>query len=198
MRGSYYWLVPKDQRHNNWILYTDSLESGVVLRPRYAGMECPRCRKLDETTAIKLKGIDPDVRIRAKTDYLITDDGFICVSRRAYEVIVDNEIGGWNVVPLPGDDRYMLALPERELVTDMQKVGMKFHVKCLQCSRYRETCGFPLLQSMQLPESPKIVCCSEVWLENIRGRRFWFLVHEEIVKIFKTHRLTGLEYMKAP
>lgn len=198
MRRSYYWLVPKDQRHNNWILYNDSLETGVILRPRYAGMQCSSCRKLDETAAIKFKGIDPDVRIHAKSDYLSTDDGFICISRKAYEIVVYHEIGGWNFIPLPGDHHYLIALPERELVTDMQKVGMEFHAKCPKCGRYRETCGFPRLESMQLPESPKTVCCSGVWFENIRGRCFWFLVHQEIVKIFKAHRLTGLEYMKAP
>lgn len=195
---SYYWLVPKDQRHNNWILYNDSLESGVVLRTRYAGMQCPSCRKLDETAAITSKGIDPDVQIRAKSDYLSTDDGFICLSRRAYEIVIGHEICGWTFVPLLGDNRYFLALPERELVTEMQKVGMEFHVKCPNCGRYRETCGFPLLASMELPKSPNIVCCSDVPLENARGRCFWFLVHQEIVKIFKAHRLTGLEYMKAP
>ncbi|GBD36348.1 hypothetical protein HRbin36_01471 [bacterium HR36] len=98
--SSYYWLVLKDL--NNRILYNESLESGVVLRPRYAGMRCPSCRKLDEIAAITLNGVDPDVRIRAKSDYLSTADEFICLSKRAYEIVIDHEICGWTFVPLPG------------------------------------------------------------------------------------------------
>ena len=83
-----YWLSPKDQRHNIWVFYTESMETEIRLREQYVPLQRAECKKYDELAAIEL-GISPDVKIRSKSDYLISSDGLICVSEAAQKVLLE-------------------------------------------------------------------------------------------------------------
>ena len=72
----YFWLAPKDQRHNNWIIYREN--RNLTLREGYRGLACAGCHKVDEEAAIQ-SGIDADVKIRSRSDILEPDDGFLAV-----------------------------------------------------------------------------------------------------------------------
>jgi len=189
----YYWLVPEDQRYNNWILHFET-DEGVFLRPRYEGLQCPVCRKLDEIGAVQLRGIDPDVRIRSKSDFLESDDGFICVSRKFIEVVTKHGIGGISLVALPGDERYMLAIPQSKAPVKIELCGMEFRGKCPSCGRYKETLYWPRLRSVELPEDPMVIVCPEVFSEGYKVASYWFYASEKVVKILKSHRISGIDY----
>ncbi len=190
-----FWLIPEDQRFNNWILHHDSPDVGVSLRERYASYACKKCKKVDEEAAIA-DGIDREVTIQSKSDFLTTDDGFICVSQRLKELLEDQSVQGVRYLSLPADDRYMVAMPSSCLDTNLEKVGMECHRPCPVCGRYRETCFFPSLQSIAVPEEPNDLYCPSVFIENTGGRQFLFFTSEDTVRILRSGKISGLEYRK--
>jgi len=192
----YFWLVPKDQRFNNWIFYHESNESGVRLREEYSSLKCPKCRKIDELAAIEL-GVSPEVRIRSKSDFLVSDDGLVCVSTSAQKVLAEMNTDSVRFVPLPGDSRYSILLPTNFAITDQGKVGMRFLRECPSCGRFRETCAFPAVASLTLPDQEMMIACPDIALENTRGRTFWFLVSEDAASALRAAKLSGLEYDRA-
>jgi hypothetical protein len=178
----YFWLSPKNQRHNNWLFYTESMETGIRLREQYVPLQCAKCKKFDQIAAIDI-GISPDVKIRSKSDYLISSDGLICVSVR--------------FVSLPGDSRYSILLPTSFVPTDPAKSHMEFHRPCQRCGRFRETCLSPALASMSLPSGSNVFACPDLAIEGYRERRFWFLASEDVVSAFRAARLSGVEFEPA-
>ena len=191
----YYWLAPKDQRVNNWILHREHSITGVELREQYRGLRCEKCNKLDELAALEL-GIDDQTRIRSRSDYLITDDGFICVSNLTRHVIETNGVHGVYFRIL-SDDRYAIALPIELAKTNREIAGMEFYRQCLSCGRYRETCLFPTIASIETPSSTLAVICPEIKFEGTIGRKFWYLATQDIVKIFRANKISGVEYIPA-
>jgi hypothetical protein len=194
----YFWLSSKDQYYNNWIFFKESSSKGVQLRERYQGLCCPlwRCRKFDELVAIQL-GIEPDVKIQSRSDFLTTNDGLICVSQKVCDVISQHGIVGFRLVKLPGDERYTIGLPSLVAETDLDTSGMEFHGQCPNCGRYRETCLCPITKSMKLPTNSRAIICPSVNMESTRGREFWYLTTKEVVDIFRKHKLSGVEYIEA-
>ena len=69
-----YNLVPTDSRYNEWLFWYQD-EAGYV-RPSqfYADLVCELCGKLDEVAAIN-RGIDPNITIRSKRDFIGTTEG---------------------------------------------------------------------------------------------------------------------------
>ncbi len=191
----YFLLVPKDNRWNNWILHHES-DEGVRLRSRYAHLACHQCGKLDEMAAIQL-GIDPDVRIRTRFDFLGVDDGFVCVSSEFLQVLEDGGVKNVSTMALPGDERFSLLLPEREAHVDLERSGMEFHRKCSVCGRFRETCLFPALDAVNIQEYPLSFLCPSAPFENVGGRVFWFLGAAPLVDLLKKHRIRGIDFTRA-
>lgn len=189
----YFWLTPRDQRFNNWIFYSESMESGVRLREEYLSLKCPKCNKIDELAAIDL-GVSPGVRIRSRVDYLVSDDGIVCISAAGRRVLEEANIDGIRFVSLPGDSKYSLLLPQVFLPTDRERAGIEFLRQCPVCRRFRETCCLPVAASMQLPEKGKVLGCPDIENESTRGREFWFLASEEVVSLFRENKLSGIEY----
>lgn len=192
----YFWLAPKDQRFNNWIFYRESNESGVRLREEYSSLECPKCHKIDEIAAIEL-GVSPEVRIRSKSDYLLSDDGLVCVSTSAQKVFAEMSTDSVRLVPLSGDSRYSILLPTNFALTERGKAGMELHRVCPSCGRFRETCASPAVASLTLPDQETVIACPDIALENSRGRTFWFLVSEDATSALRAAKLSGLEYNRA-
>ena len=192
----YFWLSPKNQRHNNWLFYTESMETGIRLREQYVPLQCAKCKKFDQIAAIDI-GISPDVKIRSKSDYLISSDGLICVSEAAQKVLLEVCPTSVRFVPLPGDSRYSILLPTSFVPTDPAKSHMEFHRPCQLCGRFRETCLFPALASMSLPSGSNVFACPDLALEGYRERRFWFLASEDVVSALRAAKLSGVEYRLA-
>jgi hypothetical protein len=95
----YYWLITADQRPINWLLFL----ADPTRRPRerYRSLCCPSCGKVDEEKALHL-GFDDDVRVSSRLDVFETDDGYLCVSVKARNVIEENGILGLEYYELPG------------------------------------------------------------------------------------------------
>jgi hypothetical protein len=195
-RLMFFWLSPRDQRHNNWIFYKESARAGVRLREELLSLQCPKCRKIDELAALETP-ISKEVKIRSKSDYLITDDGLICMTMTAQSVVLDAGVSGLRFIPIPGDCRYSIVLPAEFILTTRDKVGMEFHRPCPACGRYRETCGSPAIESLSLTADTRSIVCPDVPIERTRSRQFWYLASEDVVSLFRDKALTGLDYNAA-
>ena len=191
----YYWLTPKDQRRNNWILHCETA-SGVSLRTKYADLQCTKCRKVDELVAIE-RGIDADVSIYSKSDFLTSDDGFVAVSKRFRDSLASHNVSNISFVSIPASDNYFIMLPNAFAAIVSDNVGMEFHRKCTTCGRFRETCFFPVLESFAVNPDPLALNVPGVNQENTRGRQFWFCGSNELVSVLKPQKLKGLEFTEA-
>lgn len=191
----YFELSPKDQRQNTWILY--KFIDWVQLRDRYLDLRCPWCRKVDELPALE-RGIDTDVRVASKADYVMSHEGFILFSARLLALFASEGVKGFRTFPLPGDDRYVVAWPDPLIATDRSQTGIEVHGEvCPTCQRPHETCFLPRLSSLQLPTERKVLFASEVWVEKSKGRHTWFTTTEDVVAIMKANEITGVEYDQA-
>lgn len=191
----YYWLTPKDQRYNNWLLYTES-SSGVSLRPEYKDLACSKCGKLDELEAIE-RGISPDTTLRTSSDYLMTDDGFVCVSEALRETLTSSGVSNITYLTIAGKTDYFIALPSVVSATDKETCDIEFHRPCGECTRFRETCFFPALESLDIPTDALALVSPAISLESVRGRKFWFCASSDVVTILKASKSKGLDYTEA-
>ena len=194
--SKWYWIVPKDQRYNNWILHADNPKTGRRLRDRYSDRVCPRCHKLDEFEALK-GGIDNDVAIRSRSDFFRTDDGFYVVSSKAKGIVESSQLSSVQFFSLPGTDEFHILMPTEFVATDTDNAGMEFHRSCNHCGRFRETCGLPSLDSLSITENGPSLICPDIAIENVLGRVYWYLIPEDIKRLFQETRLSGVEYLKA-
>ena len=193
--SNYYWIVPKDQRHNNWLLHRDHPETGRSLRKRYSDMVCGRCKKLNELDALE-RGLESDVTLRARSDLVQTSDGFLCGNNKAKDLIESLGAETVRFVSLSASDKYYVLIPDTFAPVDLEAAGMEFLRPCDQCGRFRETCGLPVSSAITFPESGVALVCPGVRLENTLGRVFWFAVHEEMKRALQQNRLTGIEFLR--
>jgi len=191
----YSWLSPRDQRHNNWILYTEG-DNGVALRDPYLELQCTKCGKVDELTAVE-RGLDENVTITSKSDYLISDDGFICVSDRFRSLLAEECISNVTFIPITDSPTHYLMLPDAFASATEASSGMEFLRPCPMCGRYRETCLFPMLQSFETGNDPLRLLVPSIAIEGVRGRKFWFCASQQIVAALKAHKPKGLEFFEA-
>jgi len=190
----FYWLMPKDQRHNNWVLYSEDVgrTPAVRLRDRYADLACTRCHKLDEDLALD-RGIAEDVRIRSRSDFVVTSEGFVAVSARLQDVLEQRSVSAVRFLALP-DVRYRLMRPVRRVAVDRDTCGVDFLRPCPDCGRFRETCALPVRDSLRLSTEELLIAAPDCPLENVRGRREFFLASEAVVSVMKHAKVSGLEY----
>ena len=191
-----YRLVPMDSRFNAWLFWYEDNDDHIRPRRVYSDLVCAKCGKLDEVAAIN-RGLDPDIKIRSKRDYIGTTDGFELVTRRAREAFGEEGIKGLRFIQL-SDGNHSVLWPELRVPTDLSTAGFQFvGPKCARCGRYREACVGPFSQSLTIPDDPMVVFASEVWNENRRGRVLWLFAQEPAANALKRMRLTGLEIIKA-
>lgn len=191
-----YWLVPKDQRNNNWVFFTESVDTGASLRDEYQSLRCHECGKIDELAAI-LSGISTGVKIRSKSDYLITDDGLVCTRHSLQSLLSELLPGQLQFIRLPGDENYSILLPQKMCSVDRNRAHLESHRVCSICERARETCGFPSVASLALPDNDCWIVCPEIAMENTRGRKFWFLGTQTVVEVLRREKIRGIEYLPA-
>lgn len=179
-------IFPPDQRHNNWVFSRD-LVTGRTIRERYAHLPCPnrKCGKFDELKAVRELGIDPDLRIRAKGDFVGTDDGFPCFSHRLLEAMRAAGVGGFEIVPLPADPEYVLALPTVVATTDPDTCGMQYTLPCRLCSRFGSSSRWPTMQSIVPPGDVNALFIPSTPFESIISRKFYFYASASVVSLMK-------------
>lgn len=197
----YYWLVPKDQRCNNFVFFRE-MPKRLMLRENYRPLQCSCCGKFDEDAALCLP-IDRDVKIHAKSSFVGTNDGLICMSDALRQIIVSSGITGLDFLALPGDSRYWIANPICLVATDTGTAGFQYQGDpkgnpCSCCGRWRGIHIRPMLASMTLPHDPKTIFAPDVWQERLRNRETLLMCSEVVMKILKDHKVSGLEYCNEP
>ncbi len=197
----YFWLVPKDQRNNNFVFFRETPKR-LALRDIYLPLQCSYCGKFDEAAALRLP-IERDAKIRAGSGFLGTDDGLICVSEALRQILVSAGIGGLEFLALPGDPQYWIANPICLVTTDAATAGFQYQGNskgspCTGCGRWPGIHILPLLASMTLPEDPKTIFAPDVWQERIQNRVTFLMCSEIVMKILKDHRVSGVEYRYEP
>ncbi|WP_144054897.1 hypothetical protein [Rhodopirellula europaea] len=165
----------------------------MALRERYAALQCAKCKKIDESIAIQ-RGIDEDVRIVARQDYVLCGDGLIAVSQRLRDLLAENNINGVRFAPIPASSNYFILVPALTAPTDVETCGMEFRRRCSVCGRFRETLFFPLAASMEFPSDQRLLLASSIRFEFALGETFCFMASDYVVDILKASKITGLEY----
>lgn len=215
---TYYEVYPADNRVNVWVLGYDDADTGHNLFNEYVDLICPNCGKVDERAAIE-RFIHPAVRVTSKSDskrdLIGTEDGFLLVSRRFEELMARQAIRGLQMTPLPGDDRFFLAVPIR-VPTDFDRAGLEIHGpdggtpyrtpgerletpdhRCIVCGRHYELCLQPMLRAMELPSDPLTLFTSEVRFEKQYGEMTLLFASEHARAILDESGLKGLDFVEA-
>ena len=191
-----YNLVANDSSFNDWLFWYEDSAGYVRPRDAYADLVCAICGKLDEETAIS-RGIDPNVTIQSKRDFVEMSDGLIGASGRVRDAFDEGGIRGVRFIQL-SDGNHSILWPEVRVVTDLSTAGFEFVApRCTGCGRYREVCVGPLSRSLSVPDDPIVVFTSEVWNEDTRGRVLWLFAQEPVVRVLKKRLLSGLELLNA-
>jgi hypothetical protein len=191
----YYWLFPSDQRLNTWIVHSISPDGTAVLRERYRKIACPKCKKLDRLTAVRL-GIEKDVRVAGRGDFIESVDGFICCSRRLQKCLDSEGIGGLSFHHLPGDDDFVIAIPERRLGVVRRGSELRFGRPCTMCKRPKEISGIAYLGAVALPDETQADFDRFIYALDIQ-RENDILVTKTVRDVIKKRNLLGLEFVKA-
>ncbi|HEV7279774.1 MAG TPA: hypothetical protein VGN57_06125 [Pirellulaceae bacterium] len=140
--------------HESWLLYERQPpgDGPPELRPAYRGLQCRKCRRVDELQALQ-SGIHPEFRpplsgVEAQT----TDDGFLVVTRRVVEALLAIPSLDVRRFPVPASPDHFVLVPKRQfhppldarLYTPIEPPdpGDAFQVRgrrCARCQRHRTT-----------------------------------------------------------
>lgn len=186
----YYELVPYDQVHNNWLMFTEQREPPyVTLKPRFSDCVCPKCKMIDHDKAFA-KGFDEPLKIRAKGDLLGTSEGFVCISEKAKQVVESFGLGGITLKEIPNAGWWVVSVTCR--VNADRSAYTVTKPFCDQCGRPKETIG--LIRCLNQIEAPDQVgqFFSPTFDRggSMNGDRDIF-VTEDIVFLFKQQKLKG-------
>ena len=193
----HFWLLPKDQRRNNFVLFHEaSNDRPVTLRERYADLRCRACKKFDEFAALR-RGVEADVKINARSDVVSCDYGLIAASRRFREFLTDHGIAGAEFIDVPSDEKYAILIPETIVPLDEKLSGMEILRLCESCGRYRETCGFPDIASMPVPANVKTIFAPSQRLEHVHTADTTIITSQIVVAEMKSSKISGIDYLRA-
>src|SRR4051812_12479707 len=147
------YLVPSGNPLHIFLLHRHQpdRDGPLVVRPRYRDLICESCGKLDEIAACQ-RGIDDDVAVRSRKDFVATFEWLNCVSPKFQQVVRGAGIVGLDFVPIPKSAGFAVIAPRRLVPTDLAKTQMRLIGQpCARCGRYRESCYKPALAAMELP-----------------------------------------------
>lgn len=190
------WFFAEDNRANNWLFFTEKKGDARRLRERYLPLVCQQCGKFDEIKAVR-EGIDDDVVIRSRFDYVCSSDEIICVSVAFKELIEELGNPDCEFIPLPGDSRYFVCLVKTIAPCEDDIPEMTLGDQCPQCGRYKFTAGGPPLSRLNLPESRFLLCLPDFPNETLYFRRWLYLGAAEFVQAVKKRRLKGIAFFEA-
>ncbi len=192
-------MVPADRPDSepeDWLFHNDR-GPRIALRAEYAIFACPRCKKFPEITILEKLGAPTDFLVRSTWDFVTTADGVLCISTRLAGIIQSEDIRGIRFIPLPGDSRYVIALPALPMgwvAVDIALCGMEFRGLCPVCMRYGKTLYWPQRRAMRLPEEDLIICSPLVFSEG-RCRIFPLMTTRKVADILRRENVTGLEFL---
>jgi len=189
----YFELSAKDALDSSWILFRQPPPEGLVeVRARYADLACPECRKMDERAAVA-RGLEPDVRLQARGDWVTTDEGFTCCSARARQTLDEAGVAGLRYIPLPADARYLLVVPEEVVRVDLEawKQCFEYGRPCPRCGRPSEMTGQPTLECFSPPDDALVAFGTDLLQECGWAGAMSIYVSEFVRDILERNRLTG-------
>lgn len=215
---TYYQLFPLENRQNIWLFGYDDPTCGHQPFEQYSDLICPNCGKLDEWQAVR-RGIDAKVRVKSKKDatrdMLGTDDGFWLVTRVLRRALDGKGIVGLEYHELPGDERFLLAIPER-VETDVANAGVQVHGpfgdssysrtaqrrehpdhRCITCNRSFELTLQPALKSMVLPKHDLMFFRPNLRFEKQFGEQILMFASELTYASLRELNLKGAEFVVA-
>jgi len=118
-------------------MYDESDDGPVRPKSQFAKLVCPSCRQADHD-AIYRKGADSETRIRARGDFVWTDDNFLCVNRRLHQLLVLNRISGFRSKQIGKSEWFLLNITCRvEHDQSVYQIGEDLDGKryCAKCRR---------------------------------------------------------------
>lgn len=202
---NFYRLLQLDDNKTNFIIFIDPMKDKRKKKPRrkdgsvflqarrsYEGFQCGICWKIDEEQAFRLP-IDDRVNVSSRRDFFGTEDNQICISRGLMQILIDGNIAGLRYLPLPGDERFVLVLPEVFVPTNREAAGFIYEgPKCPECGRHEGVYIMPQLASLTPPDDPDVIFSSDVWLENRLGRITLLMASDKTVALLKKNKITGI------
>jgi len=194
----YFQLFPKDNKIDHWLFHVDDKGGKLITRREYEAMRCNSCGKLDEFAALAAF-VPEDVVVNSPWDFVgFSDDFGIAVSRHFVDVIHDHLIKGLAFIPLPGDPRCSLLLPEVFMAVDPALAGFEYPGgKCSSCGRPKEAIIGPLIASVEKPDDPMTIFTGTEHSESVRGRRLNLFCNEQTARILRKSKISGLEIVEA-
>ena len=192
-RLKYYRFISSGDSVDTWVYFQiHPVVQRMTLRDRYRGIACPKCGKFDEYAALGL-GVDADVCVRTRRDFVRTAEESICVSIHFREVFEKERIQGIEFVPL-SDGKFFVVRPTVIAPVDPATSGIKYIGEpCPVCGRYRESIYPPRLASMTKPEDPMVVFSPSLRTER-RCQWAEIFMTEIVAEKLRKHNVRGIHW----
>ena len=188
---NYYYFSPPDLRKHVWILF-HYVGQRLELRPRYSSYACARCGKVDEYGALD-SGIAEEVSVDVPRDMFVTDDGFVCVSNRAKEAMMQRGVTGLDFLQVPRAG-FSIAVPTCMAKVDDPRRFLKQRDPCVACKRFREATGLVPLWAVKMPDDPMVIVKPDVRFEGNKAQECWVLVSDAVIEVLEAANLKGLGF----
>jgi hypothetical protein len=192
----WFWLTPQDTTHNNWLFYQENHR--LQLRDTYREIACAQCGKVKLFDALQLP-LESSVRIRTTHDFVLTEDGVICFSQRAFDIYQQYQLGGLEFIQstVLGVTDWHIVLPKQFVPVDESIAGFEYLGRpCPRCGLYKYgTAIGPLKESLTLPNNPLTIVSPSRYRENIRGIQTWLLGSHFVREIMEENQITGIDYV---
>ncbi len=195
IRMNYYQFWPSDLRNPIWLLFKQhKAEPEVILKPRYAELCCPQCRRFDHD-AVFAFGFDDDVKAQTKFDFLRTGEGFLCVRSPVVQFFEKNRVLGLAFKKIPTTQFSVLKVTER--VEADRSVYVPSRPFCTLCGRPRGVTGvFEFRRQIRLPSSGGRVVLPLFSREGSRNRDRDIFASEDVVMGLKAAGFRGGQFQR--
>jgi len=151
------------------------------------------CGRIDGYKALEL-GVDADVRVRSKRDFLWSQDDCLIVSEKFKETVQVNKLHGVDFVPLKSA-RHFVVRPTLVVPMDVATCGIEFKGnRCDVCGRFSQTTGSPWMDSIQAPSDPFAMFSTVVRHEERTHNWANLYVSEQAAAILWEAGITGIDW----
>lgn len=164
-------------------------------KARFASLVCPSCRQADQGEIYR-KGPDPLTRIRARGDFVRTDDGFFCVNSRLRSLLEAHRVlgvkfkrvgtSGWHVMNVT------CRVKHEQGVYRVCK-GLDGKKYCSKCNRPTSVAGIHEFES-QIDKRARALTIFTTQPPLISGPEMFFA--EDVVQILKVAKIKGGMFLR--
>lgn len=205
-------IMPRDSKKRTWIFHKEE-KRNLVLYSRYEHYRCKNCGKIDEDTALA-SGIESNITFDFADDYVLTDDGMLCMSDRLCEIMEQHAPGDLKFVAFPHGSTHKIVRPSRPgeipLSPNQRILGpgniergslpgypliMDSEERCIVCNRYFQVMGFPTLQEVSDNADPNSSVVASPMPERWRGISTWLFGRETLCNVLKAKKIRGCEFI---